>query len=314
MKLLLIFTAVLCFLNSFSQEQLYYFTNSDSTGVGVRTASGSIIVPLQFSTIGAYDFDHPITTPFIEMYCSAQDTSINPMNPNQPSGRVYDRTGKFLYTPFLYDNGPDYWHEGIRRYVQQGKVGYVDLNNNRLTDPKVGFADFFNYGYASFYEGAVNKVYNKGGEHWTVSPANDSGRTYLINRDGVEVQGSKKPSSAKDYYYEGLYYPYPFHNTTQERALIERLNQSAEIHQIDSYLFSNHEKADEPDHIQFEIVTKPSVYMPYYTIQGYKRQRADDNWVLEATADGQYFYFQNKVRIPLDQWIRKQLVQANKSR
>ncbi|ULT26276.1 hypothetical protein KUH03_04995 [Sphingobacterium sp. E70] len=169
-KPLLIFIALVLSLKSFSQEQLYYFTNADSNLVGVRTLSGKTIIPLQFPMIGYYDFEDPITTAFIEFSYTLPDTMTNRMNPNQSVGCVYDREGNFIYTPFLYDNGPDYWQEGIRRYVSDGKVGYVDINNIILTPAKTGFADMFNYGYASFYEGAVSKVYEPGGEHWTVSP------------------------------------------------------------------------------------------------------------------------------------------------
>ncbi|GAA4182078.1 hypothetical protein [Sphingobacterium ginsenosidimutans] len=304
-KPLLIFIALVLSLKSFSQEQLYYFTNADSNLVGVRTLSGKTIIPLQFPMIGYYDFEDPITTAFIEFSYTLPDTMTNRMNPNQSVGCVYDREGNFIYTPFLYDNGPDYWQEGIRRYVSDGKVGYVDINNIILTPAKTGFADMFNYGYASFYEGAVSKVYEPGGEHWTVSPTDGKGEKYLVNRDGQKVLGNKSPASTKDYYYEGLYYPYPFRYTAAEQLILNGLNQFTAIQKVDKLLFSNGQAKS--DTIQFEIVGRPSKFTPYYTVQGYKGQHADDNWVIEATANGQYFYTRYSERVALGKWIDEQL-------
>jgi len=304
-KSLLFSLAFVLSLKSFSQEQLHYFSTVDSNLVGVRTTSGKTIIPLQFPMIGYYDFDEPITTAFIEFYHILSDSATDRMNPNQSVGSVYDRDGKFLYQPFLYDNGPDYWQEGIRRYVCNGKVGYVDINNRFLTDPKTGFADMFNYGYASFYEGVVKKVYEAGGEHWTVAPTDDKGKEYLVNWQGQSVQGSKTPNSTKDYYYQGLYYPYPFHYTSAEQILLDGLNQFTAIPKVDQLLFP----ADQTnwDSIQFEIIGRPSPFTPYYTIQGYRNQRADDNWVIEMTTDGQYFHVNYGERVELGQWIDEQL-------
>jgi len=304
-KSLLIFIALVLSLNSLSQEQLYYFTNADSNLVGVRALSGKTIMPLQIPMVGYYDFEAPITTAFIEFSYTLPDTTTDRMNPNQSVGCVYDREGNFVYTPFLYDNGPDYWQEGIRRYVSNGKVGYVDINNTILTVAKTGFAEMFNYGYASFYEGAVTKVYEPGGEHWTVSPTDDKGREYLVNREGKKVYGSKNPTSPKDYYYGELYYPYPFRYTAAEHRILNGLHQFTAISKVDKLLFSGGQP--ELDSIQFEIVGRPSKFTPYYTIQGYKEQQADDNWVIEATANGQYFYTRYGERIALGLWIDEQL-------
>ncbi|OOG18561.1 hypothetical protein BWD42_00835 [Sphingobacterium sp. CZ-UAM] len=303
-KPLLIFITLVLSLKSFSQEKLYYFTNADSSLVGVRAVSGKVIIPLQFPMIGYYDLEEPITSAFVEFFYAYPDTTTDPMNPNQAVGRVYDRTGNFIYTPFLYDNGPDYWQEGIRRYVSNGKVGYVDLNNTILTEAKTGFAKMFNYGYAAFYEGAVTKVYEPGGEHWTVSPTDNKGKHYLINRKGEKVHGRKKPTSTKDYYYGELYYPYPFQYTVAEEKILNGLNQFAAISKVDKLLSGDQSQLSP---IQFEIIGRPSAYTPYYTIQGYKEQQADDNWVIEATTNGQYFYSRYGERTALSQWIDEQL-------
>ena len=85
-----------------------------------------------------------------------------------PWGVVYSRSGKFLYNPFYYDNGTDYFFEGVRRYVENGKVGFVDKAGNKLTAALWDYASHFHYGYAQVYNGNLKKVYDKGGEHWTL--------------------------------------------------------------------------------------------------------------------------------------------------
>ena len=37
-----------------------------------------------------------------------------------------DRQGKFIVRPMMYDNGPDYFVEGLSRFIQDGKTGFID--------------------------------------------------------------------------------------------------------------------------------------------------------------------------------------------
>jgi hypothetical protein len=53
----------------------------------------------------------------------------------------------------MYDNGADYFVEGLRRFVKNGKIGFVDRNGKVIIEPKHDFVDYFNYGYASFCDG-----------------------------------------------------------------------------------------------------------------------------------------------------------------
>ena len=42
-------------------------------------------------------------------------------------GWVYvDERGKPIVRPFIYDNGPDYFEEGLARFVSEGKMGFFD--------------------------------------------------------------------------------------------------------------------------------------------------------------------------------------------
>ena len=45
---------------------------------------------------------------------------------------TFNATGDLLYHPFWYDNGPDYWKEGRRRFVEGGKMGIVNRLGQRI--------------------------------------------------------------------------------------------------------------------------------------------------------------------------------------
>lgn len=100
---------------------------------------------------------------------------------------MYDRKGNFLYYPQLFDNGPDYWEEGLRRYVENGKIGFVDALGNKVIIAQWDFATPFYNGYAKVFEGGWKKKYDKGGEHWSVVPATKISKSYWINKKGKRV-------------------------------------------------------------------------------------------------------------------------------
>ncbi len=39
-----------------------------------------------------------------------------------------DRSGKHIIQPFIFDNGPDYFEEGLFRFVENNKIGFADSN------------------------------------------------------------------------------------------------------------------------------------------------------------------------------------------
>lgn len=69
------------------------------------------------------------------------------------------------YSIYQFDNGDDYFCEGLQRIVNKdGKIGFADSLGNVVIEPRFAFAFPFEDGYA--------KVTDKGkpepvGEHWT---------------------------------------------------------------------------------------------------------------------------------------------------
>jgi hypothetical protein len=51
-----------------------------------------------------------------------------------------DRTGKKLITPLIFDNGPDYFEEGLARFTERKKIGFFDKHGRIIIEAKFDFA------------------------------------------------------------------------------------------------------------------------------------------------------------------------------
>ena len=72
-----------------------------------------------------------------------------------------NRSDSILLTPFIFDNGPDYFKEGLFRYVENNKMGFANLKGEKMILPKFDFATPFANGLAAFNVGGHTA---KGGE------------------------------------------------------------------------------------------------------------------------------------------------------
>jgi hypothetical protein len=59
-----------------------------------------------------------------------------------------DRQGRALMRAFIYDNGPDYFEEGLARFVQDGKIGFMDDSGRVVVPATLDFAFPFKDGQA----------------------------------------------------------------------------------------------------------------------------------------------------------------------
>ncbi|MBV7483462.1 WG repeat-containing protein [Bordetella sp. BOR01] len=81
-------------------------------------------------------------------------------------GWVYiDRAGHSVLRPYLFDNGPDYFEEGLARFVQDGKIGFHDEALNIVIPAKYEFAFPFQDGAAKT---GSNCRFVREGEHSSV--------------------------------------------------------------------------------------------------------------------------------------------------
>lgn len=102
----------------------------------------------------------------------------------------YNREGHYfeMYSPnnikianiFFFDNGPDYYSEGLRRIVEDNKIGFIDKKNRIVIEPQFDFAKPFQDGFALVVK---DPVFKKTGEHTVIS----GGKWGLVNRKGILV-------------------------------------------------------------------------------------------------------------------------------
>jgi len=107
-------------------EPLVYYFSKDSL-IGVKDREGRIVIPAR--GLPEYDLNDGDTVEegLIHLF-EFDDTLLHPIWSDTPNswGKVYSRNGKFLYKPLMTDNGPDKVHEGLTRFVENGKIGFVE--------------------------------------------------------------------------------------------------------------------------------------------------------------------------------------------
>jgi len=107
-----------------------------------------------------------------------------------------DRHGKIILTPYIFDNGPDYVEEGLFRYEENGKMGFANLQGQKVIKATFDFVEPFKRGLAAFNIGGHRERFDD--EHWTWS----GGLWGFINKKGnVEI----KPRFTKTYGFENKF-------------------------------------------------------------------------------------------------------------
>ncbi|MBM3748509.1 MAG: WG repeat-containing protein [Acidobacteria bacterium] len=101
------------------------------------------------------------------------------------SGWAYiDAQGREVIRPFIFDNGPDYFHEGLARFVAQGRFGFFDRHGKVAIPARFDFALPFAEGLAAFCAGCKEV---SEGEH----KAMRGGRWGFMDRQGEVVIPAK---------------------------------------------------------------------------------------------------------------------------
>ncbi len=95
--------------------------------------------------------------------------------------RIIDRRGKVLIRqPYLVDNGPDPFEQGLARFREGGRVGFFDERGTVVIPARFDFVTPFSEGRAAFCEGCRERAE---GEHRSVQ----GGRWGFIDRKGAVV-------------------------------------------------------------------------------------------------------------------------------
>ncbi len=312
----------LLFAAALSQaEPLYFYPQKDK--IGVKTASGRIVIaPIKVMLPDAHHYaedkrpirGHTIEICFSEHFNENRDDAIA-----ADVGDVFSRTGQYLYSPIEYDNGCDYWQEGMRRYVEKGRVGFVRRDGSRATPAQWDFATPFEHGYATVYRGGWKKEWTDD-EHWTLAPATPDAVSEVINQKGEVVAGSSLKTAADDVKIGGKYYPNPFAYTPAEQRMADYFNQQPVLQALSRYDVDSPEDAAKLA-LKFEIVERPSAALSYYVLRGFDPDGdAHDDAFFLVSADGKQRFAVNGYdalslgnhvkKTPLRHWVRGKLLQA----
>lgn len=79
---------------------------------------------------------------------------------------LIDSTGVKKFEMFIFDNGPDYFEDGLARFIEKGKMGFFDETGKKVIPASFDFVYPFESGYAIACN-ACRKVYS--GEHWRMT-------------------------------------------------------------------------------------------------------------------------------------------------
>ena len=287
----------------FAQQQLYYFQDSRTMLLGVKDQSGKIIIPAR----GHVYYDVNLRTPITDSLINLLDVRHRRDSAAAYAfGSTYDRRGNFLFHPMAFDNGPDYFVEGLSRCVDNGKVGFVNLQGAIVIQPQWDWASPFNYGYAS----ACNGCYldRSDPEHPSIALNSDAEKVY-IDRQGTAVSLMTKRQSDKDLPIDGGFLPYPFQYNGEEQGIVDSLNAIEAISKIYA-AFLDEPVTGKSGQLHFEILEAPSSSSSYYQIQGftYGDMQGVDQFLFLRSETGQLFHpGPDGKPVPFNRWLKASL-------
>lgn len=292
---------------------LHYFREDDR--VGLKDEAGRVLVPARYPDIGWTMYDEDPQGGEIEFITSIHQPRAADDAPAWAAGDIYDRAGHYLYSPISFDNGMDYWEEGYRRFIEDGKVGFVDGNGRKVIPAQYAAADPFSHGYATVYTGNWRTKWVDGGEHAVLDAVDASAQTHVINQRGEIVTGRTQPLAPQDVKIGGRYYPYPFAHNPFEQHIVAKLNATAALGDL-AYYDDGRSRDDRS--LVFAITARPSRVEAYYRVSAYEYDRERQPYRNEelsrivADRDGRLYYraWGENTLIPLKTWLRDALHEA----
>ena len=117
-------------------EKLISFQDPNSKLHGFKNGKGKIIIPAQFQAVSN----------------SEKDELLIPVIKNGTFYRM-DKKGNLKFESVFYDNGWDYYEEGVARFLRDAKVGFHDKAGNIIIQPQYDFAQYFKNGHSAVCNG-----------------------------------------------------------------------------------------------------------------------------------------------------------------
>ncbi|AHF16407.1 WG repeat-containing protein [Niabella soli] len=304
MKLYMVLIVLLVPVLLFAQQRLYYFQDQRTGLIGVRDQAGTVIIPARGHFYRELDSRQPIADSLINLLDVRHRRDSTAA---VAFGSTYDRRGNFKFHPMAFDNGPDYFVEGLSRCVDNGKVGFVNLQGAVVIRPQWDWMSPFNYGYAS----GCNKCYldrSTDPEHASVA-LNAGGEKIYINRQGQSVPLMNHRQSDKDLPIDGGFLPYPFHYDASEQSIVDSLNALEALSKIYAAYLPK-PVTGTSGQLHFEILEAPTAADPYYQIQGftYDDMQGVDQFLFFRDRAGRFYHAGPGGRlIPMNNWLKASL-------
>lgn len=162
LKLLLFVIIMGVSLSVSSQANKNSVAYEDDGLYGFKNKSGKIVIKPQYEM--AYDFTNK-SVAFVV---------------SKGKWKCINSKAEELLTPFLFDNGPDYYSEKLARFVENGKMGFFDEACKKVIPADFDFVLPFENGFAQVCNGCSLK--------WEEEHSRIVGGKYgLINKKGKVI-------------------------------------------------------------------------------------------------------------------------------
>ena len=185
MKTNIIITTLLLFIsmNIYAQDDklyIYYYPNFEDVDatLGYVDSSGKVVIPA-----GKYPY----------IFTAEFDKIAFVLLKDRKGVYAIDRNEKILFQVCSYEIGPDIVSNGLFRIIENGKIGFANMNGEIVIKPRFQFVyPFQENGFAIFCDNGTWSMLDK------YIPV-IKGKWGVINRQGVVVIPATYDSGAEDY-------------------------------------------------------------------------------------------------------------------
>ncbi len=288
-----------------AQAKLFYFITKEDR-VGVKDGSGKIIIPADYTALSESDGDTINGQIIFLIDPKKRGDALVLITPYS----AFNRKGEFLFTPFFFDNGPDYISEGLFRIVKNNKIGFADREGNVVIPPNFGFATPFQHGLSfycvecSFYRDSIDADVEHNlrlnPDKWGIL-----GKDGTILNNYVQARREKTDDCLPtDFIPPGFMDDVPeitdsllaklppqFVYSLEEKKLLKKFT-SAAYHRA---MVLAKVLTDSGTKVSYEIVERPKSTFPFYWIKGFRLiggvyTDAEENFLISSNGIDIYKY------------------------
>lgn len=290
-------------LNFGQATKLFFVKENDST-MSVRDSKNKVIIPPFRILWEAYKEKEEIKTDLILI----QENMID--------YKVYNREGKFLFTPTIFDYSVVFSEDHVA-FEEKGKQGLANKEGKIAIPAEYDYMGFLTNGIVDackdcYFDRKVDP------EH----PPLVGGTWFQLDKNGNILDTKQYPEKLKSNL------DHQFKYTEKEAEILKKFG---------SYKSKIADKIKQPkDDIKFEIVYPPTKYEPYYHIKLYNKfsnywhttfdNETEDNFYYDPKTDtfyGQYeetkilkknseeYYDTSVNKQPIEKWLKNKDIHSN---